>query len=299
LCAESGVIIITFDHLRYFIAIANSKSFSIAADNLYISQSSLSKQIKSLENELKTQLFIRRGAKIELTASGKLFLEFAKNTTTEYHEFLVHLPSTNAQKAYTLRLGTLPLMHEYNFLDCISQFQAQHEYIQLVLSEDTQFELLKMLDHHQLDTVIALSDFMTTYNYEYIPINRDALCVVCSKNHRLAAAKSIPLKEIKHEQLAMIHEKSGIYELLLNMCIKEGFSPNIVFTSNYHGHLLDMLKENRSMIAVLPSKLTNQTGLISIPLENKIYTTISLIRRKEKNPYLDEFFEWWKNEMQA
>jgi len=293
--------IMTFDHLRYFLAIVEYKSFSLAAENLFISQSSLSKQIKSLEIELKKQLFIRSGAQIELTASGKLFFEFAKKVSKEYYDFLEYLPKNNGRKVHILRLGVLPLLLEYNFLDIISRFQVRHDHIQFVLSEDNQLKLIQMLDNHQLDAVIARSDFAPMHKYEFITINRDVLCAVFSRKHRLAGAESLSLNEIKNEQLAMIEEKSGIYQLLLNACIEEGFTPSIVFTSNRHGHLLGVLKGNSSVLSVLPSKLVNlelNPDLLSIPLKKKIYTTISLIRRKEMNLYLDEFFAWWNDKIE-
>jgi len=128
----------TFDHVDYFLSIVEYKSFSRAADELYLSQSSLSKQIKSLENELGKQLFARQGAQIELTSYGKLFWEFAKKVSREYQNFISQLPQDNTVQMYTLRLGVLPLLFEYNLMGIILKFQMVHDNIQLMLFEDNQ-----------------------------------------------------------------------------------------------------------------------------------------------------------------
>ena len=287
----------TFDHIYYFLMVVECKSFSHAAENLFISQSTLSKQIKSLESELNKQLLVRRGAQIELTASGKLFLQFAKKVTQEYQNLLCQLPQNNERKTSILRIGVLPLLIEYELMDIISRFQIQHEHIHLILSEDNQLKLINMLDNHQLDVAIAWSDLIPSYKYDFFPIDYDSLCIVCHRNNHIADENSLSIKDIKDEQLAMLNEDSGINHLFYNACIREGFSPSTVFTSNRHSHLLGIIEENTNVLSVFPRKMINLEAyhnIKTIPLRDKIDTTISLIRRKEANPHLNEFFAWWK-----
>lgn len=292
----------TFDQVVYFLTIVEYKNFSRAADELYLSQSSLSKQIKSLENELGKQLFARQSTKVELTSQGKLFLEFAKKVSREYQNFINQLPHNNNAQMSTLRLGVLPLIYEYNLMRIISKFQTEHKNIQLMLSEDNQTMLMKLLDNHQLDLIIARSDFIPPYKYDFITINYDALCVVCSQKHRLSGMKKLSLRQIKEEQIIILDRNSSVFHLFDNACFVEGFVPNIIFSSNRHGHILGMLEEDSDILAILPGKLMNgknNSNFVVIPLTDDLFTTTSLIRLKEtkKNQYLDVFFEYWKREV--
>lgn len=67
-----------YRHLKYFLEVASQKSFSKAARNLHISQSAISRMIKSLEDEIGVTLFIRNAKTVELTAPGTIFLNYAK-----------------------------------------------------------------------------------------------------------------------------------------------------------------------------------------------------------------------------
>ena len=81
---------ITIEQLKYFLAVEKYKNFSIASYELCISQSSLSKQIKALENELDTILFDRTTRNITLTDTGKEFLIYAKNSIKSYDN-IIHI----------------------------------------------------------------------------------------------------------------------------------------------------------------------------------------------------------------
>ncbi len=287
----------TFDQIKYFMAVVEYGNFSKAAEYLYISQSSLSKQIKSLEDELKNRLFIRNGIRIELTSAGQLFLEFAKDTIDAYRDFL-NQASYNGGHC-TLRVGTLPLLLEYSFMDIISHFQMQYEHVLLSLIEDTQSGLMKMLDNRLIDAAIARSDFLSPKNYRIVPSHQDVLCVVCSRNHHLAEKEELSLGDLMNESMILLGEDSSIYRLIREACLQYGFKPNIVFTSNRHTHLLGMIQQESEMISILPNKMIEHnldSGIAIIEMKEKIYTTTSLIldKRNNENPYLNEFSNWWR-----
>lgn len=294
----------TFDQLEYFLCIAEHKSFSRAAEALYVSQSSLSKQIMSLENELGKILFIRNNTRIELTSFGKLFLEFAQRTFVEYQTFLNHLPCPG-DESRKLRLGVLPVLFEYNLMDAISKFQMTYEHVRLMLYEGGQKTLMETLDNRQQDAAIAYSDFISPHKYEFVPVNYDSLSIMCSKNHHLASVECIFLEQIKNESIIILEDNASvIYQMLYNVCREMGFALNITLTSNRHEHLLRMLCNNAGVIAILPSMLANyvsKADIMVIPLKEKISTTISLIwlREHKENPCLDEFIKYWCSEIKA
>lgn len=80
-----------FDQLKYFLTIVKTGSFSEAADEMFISQSSMSKQIKALEHELGIDLFKREHSKIYLTSAGKKFLDYAQNAIKDHNDIRLYL----------------------------------------------------------------------------------------------------------------------------------------------------------------------------------------------------------------
>ena len=115
-----------YNQIEYFLAIVKHGGFSKAADAIFISQSSLSKQIKALEEELGTELFNRRVAGNKLTESGELFLRYAVQVTRQHNDLMEALGALQSRIKATIKLGVLPIMSldEYHFTADIADFQS-------------------------------------------------------------------------------------------------------------------------------------------------------------------------------
>lgn len=94
------------NQLKYFLAIVKTGSFSNAADDMYISQSSMSKQIKALETELGIDLFKREHSKVYLTDIGAEFAKYAESTVKQHNDMLLYLDEFATKKSNTLRFGS-------------------------------------------------------------------------------------------------------------------------------------------------------------------------------------------------
>mgnify|MGYP006147732891 CR=1 FL=1 len=113
-------------HLRYFIALAGSLNFTRAAERLHVTQSTLSHQIKQLEDELGRPLFDRVGKRVALTEAGDEFLHHATRALQEIDLGLGALRRDGSDMAGELRIGAT---HSFNlgFIpDCIAAFQQKH-----------------------------------------------------------------------------------------------------------------------------------------------------------------------------
>ena len=93
------------NQLKYFLAIVKTGSFSNAADDMYISQSSMSKQIKALETELGIDLFKREHSKVYLTDIGAEFAKYAESTVKQHNDMLLYLDEFATKKSNTIRCG--------------------------------------------------------------------------------------------------------------------------------------------------------------------------------------------------
>lgn len=98
------------NQLKYFLAIVKTGSFSNAADDMYISQSSMSKQIKALETELGVDLFKREHSKVYLTEIGAEFAKYAEMTIKQHNDMLLYLDEFATKKSNTIRFGSIPVV---------------------------------------------------------------------------------------------------------------------------------------------------------------------------------------------
>ena len=105
----------TIAQVKDFLAILEFGGFSAAADEMYISQSSLSKQIKALEAEIGLELFVRSNNKVSLTPAGEIFLKYAQKFNRTYTELMTKMSYLQKDAASeTVYFGTLPLMQDYH-----------------------------------------------------------------------------------------------------------------------------------------------------------------------------------------
>ncbi len=274
-----------FNQIMYFLAIVEQGSFSNAAYNVFISPSSLSKQIKALEVELGVRLFSRENYKIELTEAGNAFLPFAKNITQEYSNMLAGLTSLNNlnDSILTIKIGTIPILCCRSIIDKLANLEYKNQNFHLDLLEREQSELTKLLDSKQIDFAIARIDYLSGESFDFIPLETQEIGVVCPVNSRFSSKLVVGLQDLKNEPLLLLNNTSSLHRLCIESCKNAGFSPKINYLSSRHEALLAMVNTG-SGLTLLPRSLLDpqhKKNLIYIPLKEKIYSTIAIIRRKD------------------
>jgi len=274
------------DQVTYFLAIVEQKNFTHAADQVLISQSSLSKQIKTLENELGVQLFSRCSYKIGLTEAGKAFLPFAKKFTRDYLDMMSHLSSfSNNDKPFVINLGILPILSYPGLINGLANLEYNNQNIRIDLLEREQSELKKMLDRNQVDYALARIDYLSPDDYNFIQLTTEELGVLCPIKHHLSSKKVLSLQDLKDESFILLNSTSSLNKLCMEACNNAGFSPIVNYMSSRHEALLAMVNAGLGL-TILPKSLLdteNSKNLRYIPLRENITSTIALIRKKDMN----------------
>lgn len=144
---------LNYHHLRYFWVIASEGSMSRAAERLSVSPSSLSVQLKALEEQLGQQLFERRGRSLVLTEAGRIALEYATTVFRSGHELIEALSGLQPGRQM-LRIGAAATLSR-NFQIGFLRPLVGRSGIELVLRSGNVPDLLEQLDAHKLDLVLA------------------------------------------------------------------------------------------------------------------------------------------------
>src|SRR4249919_1785002 len=116
----------TLQQLTYFLAAAEHGSFSAAAESLFMSQPSLSEQVRRLEDELGVALFIRLGRGIALTEAGRTFLPHAERTLSDAEQATASVAEVRSLRAGTASFGTLGDAGYYLLGDLAADFRARY-----------------------------------------------------------------------------------------------------------------------------------------------------------------------------
>ncbi|MBK6644175.1 MAG: LysR family transcriptional regulator [Anaerolineales bacterium] len=271
--------------VQYFLAIVETGSFSAAADNLYISQSSLSKQIIALEKSLDVQLFDRSKRKVSLTEAGKVFENHAQNFNELYKSMLVEIGEFR-NTLPTLSIAAIPVIAQYGITTHIAKFRAAYPDINLVLEEREASTVLPALTQNKYDLAFVRDYGVDTQQFSILEVVADKLMVAVSKSHPLAYRETISLTELSNENFIMFNKGTLVYELAINACRSAGFEPR-VFYSTLRGASIIGLAASNSGVALMMEKVLNyyrRPDVVAIPLKEVFTSKIVIAYMKEKKP---------------
>ena len=170
--------------LEAFLIVANTGKYTDAADKLFISQSSLSKQMAQMERELGVKLFKKTRNGVELTQAGFDFYSYVRKMLPEYHRAVDRLQMYREGGTYPLRIGSLPLAEEYGFANAFSSYWARNTSVQIDYFERSQEDLIDKLDRHKIDLALLRVDMLDPDKYSYVPLVLDEIVIACSTKRR-------------------------------------------------------------------------------------------------------------------
>lgn len=284
----------TFEQLTYFIATVESATFFDAAETLHITQSSLSKQIKKMEEELGTPLWDRSKRRAILTPAGRVFYLEAQKLCKQYHETLLKMKKFKKIITHELHIATLPFLAQYNLTEPIRKFRKLHPETTLKLSEVEEKDLLAGLSEGTFDLAIIRKAMIDTTDYHFKPIAQDTLSVILPTDHLLADHSSLSLEDIKTEGFILMHPYTSIYQMCQDLFQKASIHPNILRTARMESIIgAVQIGEGLSLLPERNFQLFQHQGVIAIPLANapKLHIGIAYKRNRKLSAIVDEFLK--------
>jgi DNA-binding transcriptional LysR family regulator len=269
--------------IEYFVSIAETGSFSTAAEELYISQSSLSKALMALEKELELKLFDRSKRKISLTEAGELFLKHATQLNKHYETMMAEIGAYK-KKIPTLSIAAIPVTAQYGVTSYIAQFKKAYPQIIFTLEEMKASTVLSALHQHKYDLAFVRDYNIDPNLFSYFELLTDKLTVAVSCEHRLAKRKSISLAELSDENFIMFNKGTLIHEMCMDACGSAGFEPRIFYATLRAASIISMVASNSGVALMMEKVLNyyNRSDVLAIPLEQTIESKIILAYPKDR-----------------
>ena len=269
--------------IQYFLSIVETGSFSAAADEHYISQSSLSKKIIALEKELGIPLFDRSKRKVFLTNAGEAFLDHARKMKMAYLAMVVDL---NGYKSETdsFTMAAIPIMTQYGITSYIAQFQDLYPEIHLTLEELHGLNIFPALEERRFDLAITRHNFLDREKFTSFEIRKDKLLVVVSPKNRHATRSSISIKELSDDNFVVFDKVTDLHQLIMDECKKAGFEPTIFYSSHRKVSVFGLVGANIGL-ALMPAKIFDyhkHPDVLAIPLVEDIECNVVLTHLKNK-----------------
>lgn len=270
-------------HLRYFIELVKLKNYTRASETLFVSQSTVSKAVSSLEKEIDAKLVRIDKGEFILTREGELLYEFALDVTEYYdkkeYEFLQEVQNLGGK----LSLGLPPTAGSIYFFEKISIFKSKYPDIDLEIKNETSKYLPEMLLDHKLDLGVVIEPFDDDRFVKNIVYESEAVLVV-SQRHRFSHLGEIEFSLLKDERFLQISEDYQYYQVFEDYCKKANFEPNIIFKNYEWDMILEMVAANVG-VTIMPKPLVTKyfsSRVKLIRLKNPIFPwALTLIYSKE------------------
>ncbi|MFN8557961.1 MAG: LysR family transcriptional regulator [Dehalococcoidia bacterium] len=241
--------IVELGQLEAFLQVASHRSFSKAAEVLFLTQPSVTARIQSLERELGEEMFERSGRSVRLTDAGNTFLAYAQRAIQAVQEGRDALEALRKTEAGSLRLGSALTVSAYVLPRILRTFRARYpgvevsvrtgrsdQVLDMVLADDVQVGLVRSLVHPEIETV---------HLYD------DELVLVTAPDHEFTKSRSVRIEEIARQSLIFFDRASSYYGLIHGFFRDAGLVPR-------HAMDLDSLEATKMMveeglgIAILP-----------------------------------------------
>jgi LysR family transcriptional regulator, hydrogen peroxide-inducible genes activator len=226
--------------LRYFCAVAETGSFSRAAEQSHVSQPSISQQIMKLEDELGARLFDRLGRSVRLTDLGKTFLPRARGVLRELEAAKGDVVEHKDSVGGSVTIGVIPTVAPYLLPAYLTTFSKKFQQARLTVVEEITPVLLERLRAGTIDiAILALP--IRGHEFEISPLLTEPLFAALPPDHKLAARRSVSLKDLRAEPFLLLRDGHCFRDTAVAACDRARLNPQIIFESGQFSSLLSMV----------------------------------------------------------
>ena len=278
--------------LRYFVEVVKQQSFTRAAETLYVTQPTISKMLKQLEEELDRPLLMREGRRLLLTDSGPAVYPHGLAILDEFKQLEAELEDIGSLKKGRLRLG-IPPMVGTQMADLIRDFRRQYPGIELMIAEFGGLTVQQAVMSGELDVALTALSAETEPTLNVQPLFSHPLCAVVPRAERWLSRATVSLAELGEWPILIYNEDFALHRHLINAFQAAGVAPQIAVRSGQWDFLAAMVEAGIG-IAILPEPICQRLDpahLLWLPVAPRMMWQLGLIWRQ--GIYLPQSAQAW------
>ena len=253
--------------LRAFVEVVRQGGFSQAAEVVSLTQSSVSKAIKTLEDELGMPLLNRLGHRNELTAAGEIVYSRALVLLAEHNDLVAEINDLRGLKRGVLRIGLPPVGCGVLFATMFATYRTRYPDIDIELTEYGSKRLRECLEAGEVDLAALLLPIDEGFDYQ--PVRNEPLMAVLPISHPLAQRKRIDFTDLADSPFILFEAGFALNAKILAACERKGVQPRVAARSGQIDFIVDLVSAGLGA-AFLPRMLAHKhqhPGIALIPLD--------------------------------
>ncbi len=289
----------SLNSILVFHEVAKRRSFSMAAEELYISQPAVSKHIRELEQKIGIGLIRRGRGGFHLTDAGEILFKHTHKISSHLLEIENALGVLKKDHHGVLKLGTTESYAKCLMPKLLSGFQASHPSIRITLEVGNSEEIEKSLLDYRND-IGLIAGVKASSRFELVPFLREELVLIVSPDHPLGRRKVVSLKEVKGYPFIIRAKGSTTRRILFNVFEKFDIHPSLLIETGSSEFIKQWVSEGKG-VSVIVRRLgedEQERGMIRmISLLEKLYLEVAVLYLKEEraNPVIKAFTRYMEN----
>jgi LysR family transcriptional regulator, hydrogen peroxide-inducible genes activator len=272
--------------LRYFCAIADTGSFTRAAQQTHVSQPSLSQQIRKLEDELGARLFDRLSRAVQLTELGRSFLPRARAILHDLEAARSEVVERKTSIGGPISVGVIPTIAPYFLPAILAAFSRKYPEAHVTVAEEITPLLLERLRAGTMDVaIVALPLLARSHDFQTFPLMVEKLYAVLPKRHSLAKRRAVSLEELQDDPFLLLRDGHCFRETAVAACKRARLSPKIIFESGQFSSILSMVSAGLGVSIVPAMAVEKRPGCRYLPLtDERAARTIGVVTLNGRSP---------------
>src|SRR5215471_949588 len=224
--------------LRAFVEVVRQGGFTQAGKKVFATQSTISKAIKQLEDEIGVPLLDRVGHRSRPTAAGEIVYQRAVRMLTERDDLIAELDELRGLKRGALRLGLPPVGSSTLFAPLFAIYRNRYPGIEIRLMEHGSDRLEELVASGEIE--LAASLLPVSEEFQWQEVRREPLTVLVSANHELARRRSLNLPPLRNLPFILFESGFALNRIILDACGRHGFEPAIVGRSSQIDFIVEL-----------------------------------------------------------
>jgi LysR family hydrogen peroxide-inducible transcriptional activator len=256
--------------LKYFCAIADTGSFTRAAQQTHVSQPSLSQQIRKLEDELGARLFDRLGRTVQLTELGRTFLPRARAVLRDLEAARSDVAEKKASISGPISVGVIPTIAPYFLPPILATFARKFPEVRVTVSEEITPLLLERLRVGSMDAAIAALPLAArAHEFLSFPLLEEKLFAVLPRRHRLARQRTVSLAQLHDDSFVLLRDGHCFRDTAFAACKRARLNPKVIFESGQFSSILSMVGAGLGVSIVPAMAVEKRVGCCYVPLADE------------------------------
>ena len=272
-------------YLQSFVKIVECGNFFRAAEELFLTQSALSKQIQNIEKELHVTLFDRTKRSAQLTNAGQKLYQRLPEFLLSYQQIVTDVAATG----YSLDVTVLPILEHYGLARYLVSFSEKFPQVELTIREAQNAVIPEQITKKANSLgIFRIATPEEEANWIFLPLCTDELALVVPRSYALPEQAAVSLADFASEKFILLSEETQLYAHSVNACLQAGFSPKIIYQGASAETINYMVAQGKGVALLMRQVALNQSHTQNLVLRFRETLQSRLILAHSKLHTLNE-----------